>query len=50
MNPSTSTLRNMYIHREAWLHDVAAKSLVARQWFDDQRAPHCPTHGEMDVA
>jgi hypothetical protein len=23
---------------------------VARQWIDDQGAPHCPAHGEMTVA
>ena len=23
---------------------------VARQWIDDQGAPHCPSHGEMTVA
>ena len=23
---------------------------VARQWIDEQGAPHCPTHGEMNVA
>jgi hypothetical protein len=24
MNPNTATLPNIHIHREAWLHDVAA--------------------------
>jgi hypothetical protein len=23
---------------------------VARQWLDDQGAPHCPAHGEMTAA
>jgi hypothetical protein len=23
---------------------------VARQWIDEQGAPHCPAHGEMTVA
>jgi hypothetical protein len=23
---------------------------VARQWLDEQGAPHCPAHGEMTVA
>jgi hypothetical protein len=32
------------------MRDVRYTVRTTRQWIDDMGAPHCPEHGEMQVA